>query len=278
MPSPGLSLVGFLDQTQAISHLRTSCVPADSSDAALIAEWRKARDLLGTPFPFAGLPDIQDIPAARQSYIAQLSAQPWVAQWLATTPGTRFKLVEIDRLLTYQRIADVDQLTRHHDALAGSAAIDSLLPACLPKTQAPVQVEAYWNAQSVILKARGLALRAVKEGLLDPARVGICFGAAFPLTQVVRFNGRYYMHNGVHRAVAARSLGATHIPCALRDVADAAAVGIKTDGSTFSQALMESPNPPTLGHFTQGRAHPVRVRAVSRVLHVSWSEYAILDE
>jgi hypothetical protein len=129
-----------------------------------------------------------------------------------------------------------------------------------------------------MLKAPGLNLRAIKDGLLDPGRVGLSFGPAPPLVQVHRFNGRHYLHNGLHRAIVARRSGATHIPCAIREVPDASTVGIRTDGTTFSQALLESPNPPAVGHFTQGRAHQVQVRAVSRVLHVSWSEYAVLDE
>ena len=38
MPTPGLSLVGFMiDQQQALTHLRMQCVTPDASDAALIA-------------------------------------------------------------------------------------------------------------------------------------------------------------------------------------------------------------------------------------------------
>ena len=60
MPSQGLSLVGFMDQPQAINHLRNDCMPADSSDAALIGEWQAAQGMLGAAIQNAGNPDIQD--------------------------------------------------------------------------------------------------------------------------------------------------------------------------------------------------------------------------
>ena len=42
MPSAGLSLVGFMEQQQAIGYLQSACMPANSSVAALQAEWGAA--------------------------------------------------------------------------------------------------------------------------------------------------------------------------------------------------------------------------------------------
>ena len=39
MPRAGLSLLGFMDQNNALNYLRSWCVPVDDSDVALIAEW-----------------------------------------------------------------------------------------------------------------------------------------------------------------------------------------------------------------------------------------------
>jgi hypothetical protein len=81
--------------------------------------------------------------------------------------------------------------------------------------------------------------------------------------------------NGFHRALGARKRGAGRMPCLFRDVATHTEVGIRDDGSTFSVAVLESANPPTLGHFTQNRAHNVAIRKVSRILQVNWSEHAL---
>ena len=72
-----------------------------------------------------------------------------------------------------------------------------------------------------------------------------------------------------------RNAGATHIPCLVRDVNDAGAAGIRNNGSTFTEDLLTSGNPPTLAHFTQGRAYDVNLKQKIRVLHVSWSDYVV---
>jgi hypothetical protein len=68
MPEPGLSLFGFMEPQHALNYLRAACVPADPSDAALLAEWATAKGTLGAAFSGAGHPDIQPIPLADQAY------------------------------------------------------------------------------------------------------------------------------------------------------------------------------------------------------------------
>src|SRR5258706_4391109 len=86
MPTPGLSLVEFLQPPQALNYLRNACVPSDPSDAALLAEWAAAQGKLGAPFSQAGRPDIQPIPAADQAYIQELQQEAWVQERLAPYP------------------------------------------------------------------------------------------------------------------------------------------------------------------------------------------------
>src|SRR3954469_22625339 len=99
MAAPGLSLVGFMDQQQAIKYLRGACVPTDPSDAALIAEWNAAQARLGPSLDGAGNPDIQDLSSACNLHIQQLQQQDWWKSYVAAYPSTTFKAVEIDPLL-----------------------------------------------------------------------------------------------------------------------------------------------------------------------------------
>jgi hypothetical protein len=276
MPTPGLSLVGFMDQTQAINHLRTACVPADNSDAALISEWNAAQAKRGPSIANAGNPDIQPLPNAHP-HVQQLTAalQPILGTaWL----GATLSLVEIDPLLAYQFTVDKPRAAHHCAALVRPPTLDELLQICLPLTPQSEALEIAQGAQSVLLKARTLNLQVFAQGMINVAFMGIQFGMASPYAHVVRHNGRCYLHNGFHRAYGARMAGATHIPCVLRDVPDHAAVGIRTDGGTFSATLLESGDAPTLAHFTRGLAYEVMVRLVSRVLHVSWAEYVVPEE
>jgi|SRR5271155_245677 len=296
MSTAGLSLVGFMtDQPQAFQHLRVQCVPADPSDAALAAAWNAAKAKLGAALPNAGAPNIQAIAAADAPYINQLVQQPWVQEAfrLFKYAAADFKLIEIDPLLAFQFIVDSPRSNFHCGGLKNPTVAD-LLPICLPQTQPKPQdigpaIDASPNhkdipPQSVTIKVRNLSMQRMHGGIFTLNQngyeswvVGMQIHVTLPFVHVVRFNGRCYLHNGFHRSYGARMAGATHIPCLFRDVATPEEVGI-IEGQTFSVPILESANPPTIGHFTQGRAYDVELRALSRVMHVSWSQSVMVDE
>jgi len=56
MPTTGLSLVGFMNEAQAIQHLSNACVPTNPDPVALTAEWQTAQGNLGPAIPNAGHP------------------------------------------------------------------------------------------------------------------------------------------------------------------------------------------------------------------------------
>ena len=116
MPTPGLSLVGFLDQAEAINHLLAACVPQNSAPAALIAEWNSARQRLGAPIPNGGYPNIQPLPAAQQAHAQQVLAHPIFQdpQWQRAS----IQLVEIDPILGYQMTIDSNRMNHHANRLS----------------------------------------------------------------------------------------------------------------------------------------------------------------
>jgi hypothetical protein len=293
MPTSGLSLVGFMDQLpQAIHHLRTACVPDDMSEAHNVAEWNRARAALGHPTPNAGNPSILPIPAAHDEYIKQLLAEPWVKAAIKVFlyGNAEFKLVEIAPLLACQFHVDIDR-SGHHCSLLNSPTIDDLLPICLPMAQQKVMDQSpliIQQNQSITIKCRNLNIRPLLAGGVDYVRegyhsivAGMQIHVALPFVHVVRLDGKCYLHNGYHRAYGMGAAGATHVPCLLRDVATPAEAGIMAEGpiwQTFPMRILTSSNPPTVGHFVDGRALPVQIRSVSRILHVTWSETIFPDE
>ncbi len=280
MPSPGLSLVGFMDEPSAILHLRKQCVPPpNATDANLKALWQAAQGRLGAPTPNFGNPAIQDFPQAQAQYVEALLKLPWVVNAFgATVTPASIKMIEIDPLLAFQYTVDLSRCTHHCGHLTGPPSIDQLFSTCLPTAQPSENFDFQVQGQSALLKSRSLNFRIQMQGIIQNQAAGILFGAALPLVQVVRYNGQCYLHNGFHRAVGMRRAGATHIPCVLRDVATAQAAGIRNDGGTFPEALMTSANPPTVGHMADGRATSVQLRAFARILHVSWSDYVWPEE
>ena len=291
MPERGLSLVGFVnDASQAIRHLQQDCVPVPGrdSEAALMQEWQDARAKLGARFPHAGLTDPQPIPDAFQPYLDTLQQQPWMATCLHELEDASFRVVEIDPLICHQitiatpRVEEVCA-TLHRPSFA------DLLELCLPIKHPVVEYEASpveLHSSSVILKSRRGDLHIGRFGVFDGRSEVLLLGArlrwAMPFVQVARVDGRYHLVNGYHRLLGARMAGATHVPCVFRDALNYEAASITFDSQYgrigFPVSLLTSDNPPTFGHFTQGRAHEVALRARSRIVHVSWHEYTIDDE
>jgi hypothetical protein len=284
MSTAGLSLVGFLDEQSGISHLRNACIPPNSTDAALRTAWQAARTKLGAPFPNAGNPAILPIPSTHAAYILQVTQLPWVVAAMATDwAGATFQLVEIDPLLAFQITVDTERVAQHRAGIAAVPTLDQMLPMCLPLVITPEPLQLSTLSQSLMVRCRNANFRVVRQGgFNDPAGnlvgAGIMLSNSLPFVHVVRYNGRCYLHNGCHRSAALRAAGATHVPCIFRDVPTAEAVGIKTDNSTFSEPLLVSADPPTVAHFTAGRAHEVRLRAHARVIHVHWAEYLAYEE
>jgi hypothetical protein len=297
MSTPGMSLVGFFtDPNRVLVHLRHDCVPIPptSTDNDLLAFWHDAQANIGLPFPNAGHADPQPLTPGMQAYVQTLTAEPWVvarmqelntAQVGAGLPPATFQTVEIDTLLAYQFAVDQDRSNNNCNTLGNPPTEAQLLDVCLPNTQPH---ENYFHSpisphsQSVIVKLRSHNLQLHTWGIFDALHGqkigGVLFGVGLPFVHVVRWNGRCFLHNGYHRVCGARAAGATRLPCLFREVASAEMAGIRKDGSTFDEALLTSANPPTIAHYTQGRASGVRMRARSRVLHVTWQQYSVPDE
>jgi hypothetical protein len=280
MPTAGLSLVGFMSEPEAVFHLSKACVPApNADDARLKAEWAAAKAKLGAAVQNAGAPEVLPIPAAHMPYIDALLQLPWVvAGFQGAITQADFKLVEIDTLLAFQFQVDTERAAQSCVGLASPPTMDQLLAICLPTAQPNENFDYNRLDQAVLLKARTLNLRVREVGIIQGMLMGLTFGPALPFAQVTKFSNRMYLSNGYHRAFGIRRGGATHMPCLVRDVANARDVGIVGGNATFSEALMTSADAPTVGHFARGSAFDVRIRRVSRILHVSWAEHIWAEE
>ena len=228
MPTAGLSLVGFMaDQQQAINHLRKDCVPAppNTPDAVLIAEWQAAQAQRGPPIANAGHPGIAPIPNTHQQHVQQVAQAPWAqpmfaGQWQNAT----FQMAEIDSLLAFQFTVDTVRAGHHLQTAQNPPTLDDLFSICLPiaLTQETTHFSEHITpeARSIVIRSRSLNFRVLDQGYFNQHGIlGIMVGSALRAVQVVRLNGRCYLHNGFHRAIAARAAGFAQIPCVFRDVA-----------------------------------------------------------
>lgn len=286
MPIRGLSLFGFLGETEAISYLknvRPETVPPPT-DAALKAEWTAAQATLGSPPKNFGSPDIQPLPpgGAGAAYITSLRQQPWVTGSLQSPiyNNASFNMIEIDPLLAYQFHIDMDRSDFHCGKLSTPPTTDELLALCLPMTPPSEQYQISVQNNSAIIRARSLNLQLGPRGSLNPPEntaFGILLTVPLSFVHVTRFNGRCYLHNGYHRVYGAKKAGASHIPAILRDSSDAQDAGIRDDGGTFRQVLLESDKPPTLAHLAPAIAYEMELKSVHRIITITWTDHVVPD-
>jgi hypothetical protein len=216
MPTPGLSLVGFMEHQHALNYMRANCVMPDISDVALTTEWTTAKGKLGPALDGVGYPDIQPIPHRDEPYIQQLLQQPWVQQGLAGYPGASFQVVEIDPLLAFQFHILTDHSDGHCNTLGLGPGIADLLPIFLPQAAPAASLRFSGQGQSLLIAADSLNVRITAQGWFQAeSKVGIQFGISMPFVHVVRFNGRCYLINGFHRAFQLQADWVPSSPCYL---------------------------------------------------------------
>ena len=278
MPSPGIVLIGFMPEQQAISYLAGTCFTINQSPAALSAEWRDAKAKIGPPVANAGNPSIEPIPAHHQPYMQQLNALPWCIDMIQQ--GWDFRLVEIDPLLAFQSHVDLARSATHCNAIPKPPSVADLLPICLPLQIEPVPIQWSSYPHSFILKSRSLNLRMMPPNpqMQPPNFIGIQWAVSLPFVQVVRFDNRCYLSNGYHRAYGAKEAGATHVPCLFREAQTFEEVGAQDGPAGIPRSVLESADPPTVSHFSAARGYSVSLKATTRIIHVTWSDYAMIDE
>lgn len=273
MPMLGISLVGFMREDQAVDYFRTMCVPADPSYDALRAEFESAKASLGPAMPRAGRPEIAQIPTEFIGYLTRLR-KTWP---VIETEAWDQKVVEIEPLLATQPQICLPKVDGYGGGRMEQPSFDELLNVCLPAERPAVQPPTISaQNQSIVMRTENMNIKLLYHGSLRlPGEFGILVGPGAPLVKVLKFNGRYYLANGFHRAFALRRRGATHLPCIFKEICEYRELGI--EGPTFDRSTMESSNSPTLGHFTQNRAYPVSLRKANRIIHISWSQHTIAE-
>lgn len=276
MTVDGLSLVGFMPPEVALTYLGSRCVPADPAPQALQAEWQQARARLGAVPPRAGRPEVRDIPKSHQDHLRAVERSPRFAGAVGTARRWSFRLVEIAPLLTFQP----DIANAGHQGLAAVADLAAQLRLCLPPTVEAADCLASVQAQSLLVYGDNPNLTILQAGASGPdprtgaRHGGILYGLGHPLVLVAQLGDRYYLRNGCHRLYQLARLGVAAAPCLVVEATDPAELGVPNG---LDLSLLGSDHPPTCGHYADGRAHPVRLRGLRKVIHVSWSESIIYD-
>lgn len=280
MPVPGLSLLGFMEQQEALSYMQARCIFPDMSQPALLQHWCQATARRGQAVSSPENATVEDLDPSYTAHTQLVMANP---RYLPTVAGcaASFKTVEIAPLLAFQFDVEDDRIDL--DPAIDPTDMAQLLPICLPTTLANINFRSGDLPHGFWVKSRDLNLRLLGRGnaqdlASQSLMIGMAFGAGSPFVQVVRVAGRCYLRNGYHRARVLLRAGATHMPCLFLETADPTAIGAIGGGATFTLARLAQPHPPTVGHFTDQRAYAVTMRRNSRLLQVTWSEMTVPED
>ncbi len=218
-------------------------------------------------------PPIQPLGREYEPLLLELLGDPLVQNGFNTVP-TDVALVELDRLVVYQKHIDLTYVRQLTSRLKGSKPADEqIFRTCLlhDHDEAPVKWSRVNNDRFVFVSSSNdlRFLGAVplrRDQIKDyPERgkfvglVGIAVGLGSNFMNAVYAENRLILNNGSHRAYALRALGVTHVPCIIqhassRDQVDAVAA---TEVRKNPDLYLKHPRPSMLKDYFDPALHLV---------------------
>jgi hypothetical protein len=269
------ALIGFMDEQDALSFLRGMTVSDGRSDEELLAAWRESKlavEQLSNPDL---TPEVLEIDKRFAEQLDAVSKHPLFPESTQQKKWS-FKLVEIDKLVCFQKFIYID----HAEDMAKETDFSDtgkLIEFCLSEkaSKRPFVVAASPLEFTILSPSQDLRVIAPLQ-MQDPSTsrnvFGFALGWGLPFIQVVRLNGRYILRNGYHRVYALKKKGVKHVPCVLIEVDNFSDISIPMSGF-FGEALLLSGRPPTFGnYFSDGIAPLVKLRPLTKTVRVKAEE------
>ena len=290
----GLEEVWLLGQpplSRLLEFVEDHVIGGEAFDrAALVDAWRTANDCLqALERSEAGIANEGHHPELDPRFAdlaAEVAAHPHFKNSFDTLP-TRIGMVELDRLIVYQRHVTRNFVETRMQGLGTAPDPEAVFRLCLPlgEPEAPVQIRKI-GARRYVFNSRSADLRFHEPALLRPEQasgyesfgaiagiVGLVIGYSSNLLNVVQVGRRMLLNNGYHRACALRALGVTHAPCVIQTASrvDELQVALKQQVADDAELYFESARPPLLRDFFDPRLHMLLpIRARSRQIEVSF--------
>jgi len=249
----------------------------------LTAEWNAANEVVrALENEEAGLADDPAMSSLGPEYeplLIEFLKDPLVRHGFNTVP-TDVAMVELDRLVVYQKHIDLTFARRLETELGPAPSRERIFRTCLPydHPQPPVQWSQVHRDAFVFVSPsndlRFLGAMPLQAGHIarypPPGSlagvVGLAVGFGTNFLNAVYAERRLILNNGSHRAYALRKLGVSHVPCIVqhvssRDELDVVATSaVRRDPDLF----LKHPRPSMLKDYFDGRLH--KVMAVRRRL------------
>ena len=279
----GLYLIGRPTLKQFLRHVRRHAVHPPA-DADLIDEWNAAnRVLVARERDEAGLADDASIVQMGPEYtplLSELLRDPMIRNGFNSVP-TEVALVDLDRIIVYQRHIDLGHVARLERELPPGLSQEQIFRLCLPYDHPLPPVR--WSRtprNKFVFVSPSNDLRFLGVMPLEPRDipdapppgvlvgvVGIAVGFGTNFLNAVYAEGRLILRNGSHRAYLLRRRGITRVPCIIQHAGsreELALVG-SSDLQRDPDLYLRSPRPPMLRDYFDPALH--KVMTVQQRLH-----------
>ena len=238
-------------------------------------EWNAASDYIRSlEKEEAGLADDPAITKLGPEYeplLIEFLKDPLIQNGFNTAP-TEVAIIELDRLVVYQKHIDLTYVRQLQKRLSSAPGMEELFRTCLPydHPQPPVK----WSKQGdkFIFVSPSNDLRFLGAMSLNPGNVadypppgdlvgvvGLALGFGSNFLNAAYTNKRLILHNGSHRAYALREMGVTHVPCIIEHVSSAEEldVVVSSDVRDKPDLYLRYPRPPMLRDYFNPRLRKV---------------------
>jgi len=259
-----------------------SADPASKDEGALTDEWRAAHEHVRTlekdEAGIADYPPIGKLDSRLDTVRNELMRDPLIVHGFNTVP-TNIVMVELDRLVVYQKHIDLAHVARVKNQVGPAPGDEEIFRLCLPADhpQPPMKWSRVHNNSYVFmspsndlrflrvmpLQARHITHYPPPGTLAGVVGVAVGFGSNF--LNAIHAENRLILNNGSHRAYALRDLGFTHAPCIVQFVScrDELDVVSSSDLRDNPDLYLKHPRPPMLKDYFDARLRkmtPVRRR------------------
>jgi len=230
-----LYLIGRPTMKQFIRYVRGHAVNPPG-DAILADEWQAANDYVRTlekeEAGCADNPPISplEVNAKYEPLLIEFLKDPLVRNSFNTVP-TDVAMVELDRLVVYQKHIDLTFVEQLKKKLGPTPSDEEIFRTCLPydHPQPPVKWSRVHDSFVFVshsndlrflgtmpLKAEHIKDYPPPGNLVGVVGIAVGFGSNF--LNAVCAEKRIILNNGSHRAYALREMGFTHVPCIVQHV------------------------------------------------------------
>lgn len=229
-------LLGRPPLTEYLDYVSRQTLCGNTVDLrALTEEWRKAHDSiidLALQEPnMVQCPAIAPLPPHLLALRDEVMADP-VFQYAFRLQPADVGMVELDRLVVYQKHINLGHIQRLKGELASPPSDEDIFRFCLALDHpSPVIRWTRTDDNTYVFVSPSNDLRFLESTVLEPDQVsryaprksisgvvGLVVGFGSNFFHALHVENRLVLNNGYHRAFALRDLGITHAPCIVQHV------------------------------------------------------------